>query len=161
MVPNVKLPPGIPFTVHVTDDVALFSEKKPYPLGSRSIVAGKTSSPFVGAVTLMSSEPVRLPDVAVMCAVPGNRPTNEVPANCATLDGETVKAATAGPITFPLPSANAAEIVALSPTLICALLLRTTRRRAVGATMNVAASDFPSIDAVIVTEPARFATATP
>jgi len=37
----------------------------------------------------MSSEPVRLPDVAVMCAVPGNRPTNEVPANCATLDGET------------------------------------------------------------------------
>src|SRR5678815_4959484 len=120
MVPNVALPPGIPFTVHATEVVALLTVKKPYPFGSRSIVAGKTSSPFAGAVTLMSSEPVKVPDVAVMCAVPGNRPVNELPENCATLDGETVNAATAGPITLPLASANAAEIVALSPTLISA-----------------------------------------
>src|SRR4051812_15284084 len=64
-------------------------------------------------------------------------------------------------MTLPLLSASAAEMFALSPTLICDLSLRTSRRRAVGETMNVAASDFPSIDAVIVAEPARFATAMP
>jgi hypothetical protein len=64
-------------------------------------------------------------------------------------------------MTLPLLSANAAEIVAVSSTLICDLSLSTSNSRAVGETINVAASDFPSIDAVIVAEPARFATATP
>jgi hypothetical protein len=96
-----------------------------------------------------------------MCAMPSSIPVSVFSDNCATLEGLIVKLAFACPRTFPLMSARAAESVACSPTCICALSESTISNRTIGATMNVAASDFPSIDAEIVAEPARLASATP
>jgi hypothetical protein len=162
IVPNVLFPPVTPFTVHVTDAFGSATANCCVPPGNFSTLAGVTTRPAPGAATtLIETPPVRAPTDAVMCAIPGVNPVTTPPESDAMPGVSVVSVALTPPMALPAASPSCATTCATCPVSIWPLSASTTIIFGTGATMNVALSDFPSMLAVIDTDPACFPTAVP
>lgn len=133
----------------------------------RVTVVGATVTEFTGpggaAATVIVAEPVFPFDVAVIVAVPTDTPVTTPPDETVALEELLVVQVMDAPgTTAPSASRAIAESVVVAPTLTVAVAgVTVTVATGFGVMVTVAVPVFPSLEAVIVAEPAATPVTTP